>query len=163
MIENHWISKVVASDIARGQPFQSSGLRSNYLLKSFLLPMHLCRHYHHVILSYVIEVLSERRRWIIRSFLTWEEFHKSNKFDDLKQKWRNPARKGGRKKKHTTIGIRWWSPTQLLIDRSTAYVWQSGRDAQLFVVCGRMCKVKVKLIISTFDLASSQILKSTTC
>ena len=43
-------------------------------------------------------------------------------------------------KKHTTIGIRWWSPTQLLIDRSTAYVWQSGRDAQLFVVCGRMCK-----------------------
>ena len=42
-------------------------------------------------------------------------------------------------KKHTTIGIRWWSPTQLLIDRSTAYVWQSGRDAQLFVVYGRMC------------------------
>jgi hypothetical protein len=33
-------------------------------------------------------------------------------------------------KKHTTAGIRWWSPTQLLICRSEAYVWQSGRDAQ---------------------------------
>jgi hypothetical protein len=33
--------------------------------------------------------------------------------------------------KHTTVGIRWWSPTQLLIYRSEAYVWQSGRDAQL--------------------------------
>lgn len=28
--------------------------------------------------------------------------------------------------KHTTVGIRWWSPTQLLIYRS----WQSGRDAR---------------------------------
>jgi hypothetical protein len=34
------------------------------------------------------------------------------------------------KKKHTTVGIRWWSPTQLLIYRFQAYVWQSGRDAQ---------------------------------
>ena len=33
-------------------------------------------------------------------------------------------------KKHTTVGIRWSSPTQLLIHRSQAYVWQSGRDAQ---------------------------------
>jgi hypothetical protein len=41
-------------------------------------------------------------------------------------------------KKHTTAGIRWWSPTQLLICRSEAYVWQSGRDAQFSSVCGRM-------------------------
>jgi hypothetical protein len=31
--------------------------------------------------------------------------------------------------KHTTAGICWWSPTQLLICRSEACVWQSGRDA----------------------------------
>ncbi|KAH9225033.1 hypothetical protein DL95DRAFT_282429, partial [Leptodontidium sp. 2 PMI_412] len=42
--------------------------------------------------------------------------------------------------KHTTAGIRWWSPTQLLICRSGAYVWQSGRDAQVSPVCGRMCR-----------------------
>jgi hypothetical protein len=42
------------------------------------------------------------------------------------------------KKKHTTVGIRWWSPTQLLIYRSEACVWQSGRDAQFSSVYGRM-------------------------
>ena len=31
---------------------------------------------------------------------------------------------------HTTAGIRWWSPTQLLISRFPVCVWQSGRDAQ---------------------------------
>ena len=39
---------------------------------------------------------------------------------------------------HTTAGIRWWSPTQLLIYRSKACVWQSGRDAQFSLVYGRM-------------------------
>ena len=43
-----------------------------------------------------------------------------------------------RQKRHTTAGIRWWSPTQLLISRSKACVWQSGRDAQLSLVYGRM-------------------------
>jgi hypothetical protein len=43
-----------------------------------------------------------------------------------------------KKQKHTTAGIRWWSPTQLLICRSEACVWQSGRDAQLSSVYGRM-------------------------
>ncbi len=42
------------------------------------------------------------------------------------------------KKKHTTVGIRWWSPTQLLIYRFRIYVWQSGRDAQYFRIYGRM-------------------------
>ncbi|KAH0357001.1 hypothetical protein KCU81_g204, partial [Aureobasidium melanogenum] len=31
-----------------------------------------------------------------------------------------------------------WSPTVVLICRSTAYVWQSGRDAQFSADCGRM-------------------------
>ncbi|KAG9695445.1 hypothetical protein KCU95_g4849, partial [Aureobasidium melanogenum] len=34
-------------------------------------------------------------------------------------------------------GIPTWSPTVVLICRSTAYVWQSGRDAQFSADCGR--------------------------
>ncbi len=41
-------------------------------------------------------------------------------------------------KKHTTAGIRWWSPTQLLICRFTAWVQESGRDPLFSVICGRM-------------------------
>jgi hypothetical protein len=37
------------------------------------------------------------------------------------------------------VGIRWWSPTQLLIHRFKACVWQSGRDAQFSLIYGRMC------------------------
>ena len=44
---------------------------------------------------------------------------------------------------HTTAGILWWSPTQLLINRSEACVWQSGRDAQFSSVYGRMLKCVV--------------------
>jgi hypothetical protein len=40
--------------------------------------------------------------------------------------------------KHTAAGIPTWSPTVVLICRSTAYVWQSGRDAQVSADCGRM-------------------------
>ena len=40
--------------------------------------------------------------------------------------------------KHTATSIRWWSPTQLLIGRSEACLWQSGRDADYSSVCGRM-------------------------
>jgi hypothetical protein len=43
------------------------------------------------------------------------------------------------KTKHTAAGIPTWSPTVVLICRSTAYVWQSGRDAQFSADCGRMC------------------------
>ncbi|KAG9562597.1 hypothetical protein KCU77_g3452, partial [Aureobasidium melanogenum] len=35
-------------------------------------------------------------------------------------------------------GIPTWSPTVVLICRSTAYVWQSGRDAQFSADCGRI-------------------------
>ena len=41
--------------------------------------------------------------------------------------------------KHTAAGIPTWSPTVVLICRSTAYVWQSGRDAQFSADCGRTC------------------------
>ncbi|KAH0393565.1 hypothetical protein KCU89_g12279, partial [Aureobasidium melanogenum] len=39
----------------------------------------------------------------------------------------------------TAAGIPLWSPTRVLICRSTAYVWQSGRDAQFSADCGRTC------------------------
>ncbi|KAH0255782.1 hypothetical protein KCU91_g17307, partial [Aureobasidium melanogenum] len=38
--------------------------------------------------------------------------------------------------KRTAAGIPTWSPTVVLICRSTAYVWQSGRDAQFSADCG---------------------------
>ena len=41
------------------------------------------------------------------------------------------------KVKLTAAGIPTWSPTVVLISRSTAYVWQSGRDAQFSAACGR--------------------------
>ena len=42
-------------------------------------------------------------------------------------------------KKHTTGGIPRWSPTLVLVARFSAYVWQSGRDAQFSLTYGRMC------------------------
>jgi hypothetical protein len=44
------------------------------------------------------------------------------------------------KTKRTAAGIPTWSPTVVLICRSTAYVWQSGRDAQFSADCGRTYK-----------------------
>ena len=41
-------------------------------------------------------------------------------------------------KKHTTAGIRWSSPTQLLIRPSLAYLWESGRDPEFSSGYGRM-------------------------
>ena len=41
--------------------------------------------------------------------------------------------------KHTTSGIPRWSPTLVLVARFSAYVWQSGRDAQFSLTYGRMC------------------------
>jgi hypothetical protein len=42
------------------------------------------------------------------------------------------------KQKHTTGGIPRWSPTLVLVARFSAYVWQSGRDAQFSLTYGRM-------------------------
>ncbi|KAK0378900.1 hypothetical protein CLIM01_03737 [Colletotrichum limetticola] len=41
-------------------------------------------------------------------------------------------------KRHTTPGIRWSSPTQLLIRPSLAYLWESGRDPEFSNGYGRM-------------------------
>ncbi|KAG9867097.1 hypothetical protein KCU77_g1034, partial [Aureobasidium melanogenum] len=46
------------------------------------------------------------------------------------------TKKAYRDAKHTAAGIPAWSPTVVLICRSTAYVWQSGRDAQFSADCG---------------------------
>jgi hypothetical protein len=40
--------------------------------------------------------------------------------------------------KRTTGGIPRWSPTLVLVARFSAYVWQSGRDAQFSLTYGRM-------------------------
>ncbi|KAG9604973.1 hypothetical protein KCV04_g908, partial [Aureobasidium melanogenum] len=53
--------------------------------------------------------------------------------------------KGRKDTKHTTAGIPTWSPTVVLICRSTAYVWQSGRDAQFSADCGRMYLVPISM------------------
>ena len=42
-------------------------------------------------------------------------------------------------KKHTALGIRWSSPTQLLVQRLVAYLWESGRDPEFSSAYGRMC------------------------
>jgi hypothetical protein len=54
---------------------------------------------------------------------------------------------GAKDAKHTAAGIPTWSPTVVLICRSTAYVWQSGRDAQFSADCGRMCLNRFQNII----------------
>ncbi|KAG9808598.1 hypothetical protein KCU98_g22107, partial [Aureobasidium melanogenum] len=51
----------------------------------------------------------------------------------------------------TAAGIPTWSPTVVLICRSTAYVWQSGRDAQFSADCGRMCQNCYLIQIYTRD------------
>jgi hypothetical protein len=43
-----------------------------------------------------------------------------------------------KKQQHTTGGIPRWSPTLVLVARFSAYVWQSGRDAQFSLTYGRM-------------------------
>jgi hypothetical protein len=50
--------------------------------------------------------------------------------EKAKEKWQ----------KHTTGGIPRWSPTLVLVARFSAYVWQSGRDAQFSLTYGRMYK-----------------------
>jgi hypothetical protein len=52
-------------------------------------------------------------------------------------------------KKHTTGGIPRWSPTLVLVARFSAYVWQSGRDAQFSLTYGRMCLQRFSLILYT--------------
>ncbi|KAH0375506.1 hypothetical protein KCU92_g10156, partial [Aureobasidium melanogenum] len=51
-------------------------------------------------------------------------------------KWKR-ENESSKRIKRTAAGIPTWSPTVVLICRSTAYVWQSGRDAQFSADCGR--------------------------
>ncbi|KAH0334091.1 hypothetical protein KCU81_g9576, partial [Aureobasidium melanogenum] len=57
--------------------------------------------------------------------------------DHLVVFWMMTLPGANKKAKHTAAGIPTWSPTVVLICRSTAYVWQSGRDAQFSADCGR--------------------------
>ena len=52
--------------------------------------------------------------------------------------------------KHTTGGIPRWSPTLVLVARFSAYVWQSGRDAQFSLTCGRMCQQFLQIDIYSY-------------
>ena len=63
------------------------------------------------------------------------------------------AKKGGKnnkkmQKEHTTPGIRWSSPTQLLVWPSLAYLWESGRDPEFSSGYGRMyCKLAIAVLM----------------
>ena len=48
-----------------------------------------------------------------------------------------PGAKKWQKKKRTTPGIRWSSPTQLLVWRSPVYLRESGRDPEFSGAYGR--------------------------
>ena len=52
---------------------------------------------------------------------------------------------------HTTGGIPRWSPTLVLVARFSAYVWQSGRDAQFSLTYGRMYYFPLIWHLSSFN------------
>ena len=59
--------------------------------------------------------------------------------DNKKKGKKRKKKENEREKKHTTPGIRWSSPTQLLVWPSLAYLWESGRDPEFSSGYGRMC------------------------
>jgi hypothetical protein len=60
-----------------------------------------------------------------------------------------PIQQKKRQQKHTTGGIPRWSPTLVLVARFSAYVWQSGRDAQFSLTYGRMYSLNKKQTATT--------------
>jgi hypothetical protein len=60
------------------------------------------------------------------------------------------SRLPAKRPKHTTGGIPRWSPTLVLVARFSAYVWQSGRDAQFSLTYGRMCLLQFVQALSMF-------------
>jgi hypothetical protein len=64
-------------------------------------------------------------------------YNKGDKERPEKQRGWRLRRSAKRNAKRTAAGIPTWSPTVVLICRSTAYVWQSGRDAQFSADYGR--------------------------
>ena len=65
-----------------------------------------------------------------------------------------------KKTKHTTVGIRWWSPTQLLIHRFGAYLRQSGRDAKFSPIYGRMWQLLEYLVLYMLAISGTRTLDS---
>ena len=77
--------------------------------------------------------------------LVWDEMWVIKLLVVDRQKYTDCLVIGSRRKEtqakiHTTPGIRWWSPTQLLVWRSLVYRGQSGRDAEFSSAYGRMCQ-----------------------
>jgi hypothetical protein len=64
--------------------------------------------------------------------------------------WHNQKKSTAEKQKHTTGGIPRWSPTLVLVARFSAYVWQSGRDAQFSLTYGRMCLFVLRNVFEMF-------------
>jgi hypothetical protein len=64
---------------------------------------------------------------------------KPNRFHTPNTSKKRTCQHEDQKRKHTTGGIPRWSPTLVLVARFSAYVWQSGRDAQFSLTYGRMC------------------------
>jgi hypothetical protein len=62
-----------------------------------------------------------------------------------------------KKTKHTTGGIPRWSPTLVLVARFSAYVWQSGRDAQFSLTYGRMYHWAGEWSIQSFGLLGQAV------
>ncbi|KAK0750207.1 hypothetical protein B0T18DRAFT_123558 [Schizothecium vesticola] len=52
---------------------------------------------------------------------------------------------------HTTPGIRWSSPTQLLIWRLLACLWESGRDPEFSSTCGRMWEMERESVLKAWE------------
>ena len=77
----------------------------------------------------------------ISPYLFPTPFLDTNTIKSFLARWQYRNIEKMQKAKRTAAGIPTWSPTVVLICRSAAYVWQSGRDAQFSADCGRTCRV----------------------
>ena len=76
-------------------------------------------------------------------FSTLSKFTSASKPEGPKEEVdekKDEGKRRQRQKKHTTPGIRWSSATQLLVWRSLACLWESGRDPEFSSTYGRMRK-----------------------
>ncbi|KAG9696237.1 calcium/calmodulin dependent protein kinase, partial [Aureobasidium melanogenum] len=82
------------------------------------------------------EVEDERFKDLIGQMMSLDPAKRITATQALEHPWFEAKRR----EKRTAAGIPTWSPTVVLICRSTAYIWQSGRDAQFSADCGRTWK-----------------------
>jgi hypothetical protein len=109
--------------------------------------------FHERLLCQRLSLLSQKNKSDRVTTLSWGSYRIQNRVKHDLQKHCNPVTSlvvynwvskyivdsiAKKNTKHTAAGIPTWSPTVVLICRSTAYVWQSGRDAQFSADCGRM-------------------------